>query len=183
MAHSSPLATHLSGARSPASASGSCTFSIPQVPLRQWAGLDRWATLAAATRSDIGTHALASLDTGLADFAAVRMRLAAAVESAPDHLGPGSLVPWSEASTGRLGNFAARCPRGGSCKLHSRAIPKRPHTRIRWALAQWLGRCLRAMDSLSPRSIRQTSEPDEMQVVGSCGICSEVAEGLNYVGG
>ncbi|MFD6391152.1 hypothetical protein [Nocardia sp. NPDC060259] len=67
-----------------------------KVPLRQWAGLGRWATLEPATRSDVGTHALATLDTVLADLIAVRARLAATVESAPDDVGPGTLVPLPE---------------------------------------------------------------------------------------
>lgn len=48
--------------------------------------------------------------------------------------------------------------RRGSWKLHWCAIPKHSHARIRWVLAQRLGLRLRAMDVLSPRSIRQTSE-------------------------
>ncbi|MGW0324753.1 hypothetical protein [Nocardia sp. NPDC003183] len=63
-----------------------------RVPLDQWAGHGRWATLAPATRADLGTHALATLDTALTDLAVVRARLAATVASAPDPVGPGAPI-------------------------------------------------------------------------------------------
>ncbi|MGW6426684.1 hypothetical protein ACWF82_28770 [Nocardia sp. NPDC055053] len=64
-----------------------------RVPLSQWAGHGRWATLAPATRSDIGAHALATIDTTLIDLTAVRARLAATVASAPEPAGPGAPLP------------------------------------------------------------------------------------------
>ncbi|MFC9658638.1 hypothetical protein ACFVJ5_00250 [Nocardia sp. NPDC127606] len=67
-----------------------------RVPLDQRAGHGRWTTLAPATRADLGTHALATLDTVLTDLAAVRAHLAATVTVATEHIGPGAPLPGLE---------------------------------------------------------------------------------------
>ncbi len=64
-----------------------------QVPLSQWAGHGQWATLAPATRADLGTHTLATIDTTLTDLASIRTRLAATLTSPPDLVYPGASLP------------------------------------------------------------------------------------------
>ncbi|WP_280343186.1 hypothetical protein [Nocardia neocaledoniensis] len=68
-----------------------------QVPLGQWAEHGQWAALAPATRADLGTHALATIDTTLTDLAAIRARLAATLTSPPDPVDPGAPLPDLEA--------------------------------------------------------------------------------------
>ncbi|MEV6360535.1 hypothetical protein [Nocardia asteroides] len=76
-----------------------CEHLVPVVevlakPMWRWAGFGRWEALPPQIRADLGAHALAVLDTVLADLAPVRAQLAAALAAPPRPIPDPDAAPW-----------------------------------------------------------------------------------------